>query len=110
MNIILLLVSFLASVVGAICGIGGGVIVKPILDSLSIASVATISFMSGCMVLSMSSYSVVKALAAKESLVDFKTGTPLAVGAAIGGVLGKDLFGLLQSAAVQPERVGGYQA
>lgn len=28
------LVSFLASIVGAICGIGGGVIIKPVLDML----------------------------------------------------------------------------
>ncbi|WP_444659851.1 sulfite exporter TauE/SafE family protein [Caproiciproducens sp. R2] len=110
MTIILLLISFLASVAGAICGIGGGVIVKPVLDSLSVASVSTISFLSGCMVLSMSCYSVCKELLNGESQVAFRTVTPLAVGAAAGGILGNNLFSLLRAAAAQPERVGGYQA
>lgn len=87
--LIFLGVSFGASVVGAICGIGGGVLIKPILDAFGVLSVASISFLSGCTVLSMSCYSVLKARLSKESLVDLKTGTPLAIGAAIGGVAGK---------------------
>lgn len=110
MVVILLLVSFGASIVGAICGIGGGVVMKPLLDALNIASVAEISFLSGCMVLCMSCYSVGKAMLEKESLVKFDTGTPLAIGAALGGIVGKNLFSALQVMAVQPERVGGYQA
>ena len=110
MEILVLCIAFGASIVGAICGIGGGVIIKPLLDAFGIASVAEISFLSGCTVLSMSCYSVVKALAAKESLVKFQTGTPLAIGAAIGGILGKNLFSMLRAMAAQPERVGGYQA
>lgn len=110
MEIVVLAIAFGASIAGAICGIGGGVIIKPLLDALGIAGVAQISFLSGCTVLSMSCYSVGKALAAKESLVKFQTGTPLAIGAAIGGILGKNMFSILQSMAAQPERVGGYQA
>ncbi len=110
MEILILAVAFGASVVGAICGIGGGVIIKPLLDALGIAGVAEISFLSGCTVLSMSCYSVGKALLAKESLVKFRTGTPLAIGAAIGGMLGKNLFSVLRDMAAEPERVGGYQA
>ena len=52
------IVCFVASVAGAICGIGGGVIVKPVLDVFGWDSVSTISFLSGCMVLTMSCYSV----------------------------------------------------
>lgn len=110
MNFILLIISFLASAVGAVCGIGGGVIVKPVMDSLSVASVSAISFLSGCMVLSMSCYSVGRELVARESLVDFKTGTPLAIGAALGGILGKSLFSLIRNISPQPECVGGYQS
>ena len=84
--VIFLAVSFGASVVGAICGIGGGVLIKPLLDAFGVLSVASISFLSGCTVLSMSCYSVVKAWLGKESLVEMKTGTSLAVGAAAGGV------------------------
>ena len=69
-GIIFVLVAFLASVIGCICGIGGGVIIKPVLDAFGLYSVSTISFMSGCIVLSMTTYSVVKATLAKESVIE----------------------------------------
>ncbi len=110
MYFVLLLVSFCASAVGAVCGIGGGVIIKPLLDALGVAGVSTISFLSGCTVLSMSCYSVGKAMLAGERDIEGRPGTPLALGAAVGGVAGKALFSLLRSMAAQPERVGGYQS
>ena len=107
MSMVAFLVSFLASTAGAICGIGGGVIIKPVLDLFQMASVSTISFLSGCTVLSMSLYSVGRAAASRDSVVDFKTGTPLALGAALGGVLGKQLFTAVKEAASNPNMVGG---
>ena len=103
MSILAFLVSFLASTAGAICGIGGGVIIKPTLDLFQMASVSTISFLSGCTVLSMSLYSVGRGLLAHDSTVDFKTGTPLALGAAIGGVFGNNC--LLPSRKPLPTRI-----
>lgn len=103
-------VSFLASVVGAICGIGGGIVIKPTLDMFHLASVSTISFLSGCTVLSMSCYSVAKGMLAHDSQVDLKTGTPLAVGAAIGGVLGQNLFAAVKSLFEHAGMVGSVQA
>ena len=108
--LIFLGVSFRASVVGAICGIGGGVLIKPILDAFGVLSVASISFLSGCTVLSMSCYSVLKARLSKESLVDLKTGTPLAIGAAIGGVTGKMMFQYLSDMFTNKDQVGAIQA
>lgn len=108
--LIFLGVSFGASVVGAICGIGGGVLIKPILDAFGVLSVASISFLSGCTVLSMSFYSVLKARLSKESLVDLKTGTPLAIGAAIGGVTGKMMFQYLSDMFTNKDQVGAIQA
>lgn len=61
MQVLVLLVSFFACTVGAICGIGGGIIIKPVLDATGVADVATINFLSGCTVLSMTLYSVLKA-------------------------------------------------
>lgn len=103
------MISFLASIVGAICGIGGGVIIKPLLDSFGILDVKTISFLSGCTVLAMSTYSFVVAKVKKESLVDMKIGTPLAIGAAVGGVVGKSLFQALVRSFDQ-NYVGAIQA
>lgn len=102
--------SFLASVAGAICGIGGGVIVKPTLELFGWVSASTISFLSGTMVLAMSCYSVTKSLRAKEKAVDMKTGTPLAIGAAIGGVVGKAVFNLIRSQSGNPNTVGAVQS
>lgn len=103
-------ISLLASVAGAICGIGGGVIIKPTLDLFGLAGVATISFLSGCTVLSMSCYSVGKSLLAKEGRVDMALGTPLALGAALGGVVGKRMFTAIRAMFADPNAVGAVQA
>ena len=110
MDILFFLVAFLSSIVGAICGIGGGVVIKPVLDMLQMGSAATINFLSGCTVLSMSLYSVSKALRSGDSKVDTATGTPLALGAAIGGVIGKELFRIVKGMFTNGEMVGGVQA
>lgn len=104
------IVSFGASIAGAICGIGGGVLIKPLLDAFGVLSVATISFLSGCTVLSMSCYSVAKAKTSGESLVDLKTGTPLAIGAAVGGIAGKMMFQVIASLSPDRNKVGAVQA
>ena len=108
--LLFLAVSFGASVVGAICGIGGGVIIKPALDLFHLASVSTISFLSSCTVLSMSLYNVAKSLASPGSAIDTKTGTPLALGAAVGGILGQNLFASVRAAFSDPNAVGSVQA
>ncbi len=64
--IIAFLISFMACIVGAICGMGGGVIIKPVLDFIQFGSASTISFMSGCTVLAMTAYSVGKSLISGE--------------------------------------------
>ena len=109
-SLLFLAVSFLASIAGAICGIGGGVIIKPVLDLFGLASVSTISFLSGCTVLSMSCYSVVRNMLGGESKVKLATGTPLAIGAAVGGIVGKQLFSAIKAAAPHPEQVGSVQS
>lgn len=109
-SLLFFVVSFMASIAGAICGIGGGVIIKPVLDVFGWASVSTISFLSGCTVLSMSCYSVGKSMLAGEKSVDLHSGTPLALGAAAGGVVGKQLFTMIRDSAPNPDMVGGIQA
>ena len=104
------IVSFLASTVGAICGIGGGVIIKPVLDMLHLETVATISFLSGCTVLSMTCYSVGRSMLAGERRVALRVGTPLAAGAAVGGLLGKQLFTLIRGFFENQNTVGAVQA
>lgn len=96
MPLILFLVCLAASGVGSIAGYGGGVIIKPVLDALHILPVSTISFLSGCTVLSMSIVSLLRTRANGVAL-RVRTTTPLALGAAAGGLLGKWLFELVRS-------------
>lgn len=95
MLVLYFIISLTASVAGAICGIGGGVIIKPTLDLFHLDTVASVSFLSGCTVLAMSSYSVGRSIIAKDSAVDLKLTTLLGIGAALGGIAGKELFSMV---------------
>lgn len=91
-----LIISFLASVVGAISGIGGGIIIKPMLDAFGGFSVSTISFLSGTTVLSMTVVSLVKSLRL-GAVIEKRSSTILAVGGVMGGIAGKYLFDLAKA-------------
>ncbi|MCI9007594.1 MAG: sulfite exporter TauE/SafE family protein [Lachnospiraceae bacterium] len=107
---IFFLICFLASAVGAVCGIGGGVIIKPVLDAFGILDVETISFLSGCTVLSMTAYAVLKSRAGGNAKGDKKVRYPMAAGAALGGLAGKELFSFVASLSPDRNRVGAVQA
>lgn len=109
-DVIFLCTSFFASVFGAVCGIGGGVIIKPVLDASGMLDVSMISFLSACTVLIMSLYSVGATLIKRENVLDAKTATPMAVGAAIGGVAGKEIFEALLLLLPHTDGVGRIQA
>lgn len=108
------IISFLASIIGSICGIGGGVIIKPLLDSTGLLDINTVSFLSGCTVLSMSVISVLTtAYNSKKSGVnslELREVTFLAIGAGIGGVTGKELFLQLSRVLEDINLVGATQA
>lgn len=103
-------IAFLASTVGAICGIGGGVIIKPVLDWMHMESTAAVNFLSGCTVLSMSCYSVLCATASKSHQVETKMGVPLIAGAVLGGLGGHKLFQLVQGLFENQNRVSAVQS
>lgn len=104
------LISFGASIIGAICGIGGGIIIKPVLDAAGVLSVSTISFLSGCTVLAMTGYSVLRAKLSGSSGIEARTATPLALGAAFGGIGGKAMFERVSALFAAPDTVGAVQA
>ena len=93
---ILFIIAISASVLGALTGIGGGVIVKPVVDAAELLPSATANFLCGCMVLSMSIVSMIRNRKASKPPMKFVT--PLAFGAAAGGVSGNLLFGLVKKA------------
>lgn len=109
--VIIVLVCFFASVVGAICGIGGGVIIKPVLDATGVMAVTTVSFLSGCTVLSMSVVSLYKNLKAKKNFeFDKVFATVLALGGVVGGLTGKEMYQRIVNGLTDSSRVGAIQA
>lgn len=108
MNLLIFLICLFASVVGGICGIGGGVIIKPVIDAMGIMSVSAISFLSGLTVLSMSVVNMIKQR--KSGLVELGMGSLLAAGSVAGGLLGNNLFQILKEILGQDDVVGMIQA
>lgn len=93
------------SVIGAVCGVGGGVLIKPALDAMNCMSVASVSFLSGCTVLSMSAISAAKNLKKRETAIGKQT-LPLGIGAAVGGLLGKELLQSLLAGGADAQKAG----
>lgn len=103
-------VTFIACILGTICGMGGGIIIKPVLDATGVMSVSAITFLSGCTVIAMSCWSVGKNFLKKESQVELPTTAVLALGAAMGGLLGKQLFSMVAGLFADKNTAGGVQA
>ena len=85
MGLVLFLVCLLASGIGSICGIGGGVIIKPVIDMQGIMSVNEASFLSGLTVMAMAMVNII--MRRKTRLLDMRIGSLLALGSVAGGVL-----------------------
>ena len=79
---------------GAYVGLGGGVIIKPLLDLIGKDPINIVNFYSACAVFSMSISSTIKHIKSKTK-IDFKLIVSLSVGAVIGGILGSRLFDYL---------------
>ncbi len=108
---IILFVCFFSSVAGSICGIGGGVMIKPTLDAAHMMDVASVSFLSGCTVLSMSAVSLYKNLKNKDNSDFHKMfASILTVGSILGGIIGKSVFQLLLDISEIRSKAGAIQA
>ena len=103
------LICLLSTTLGAISGIGGGVIIKPVFDATVALSVSQISFLSGCSVLAMSIVSLLSSRGG-ETKIDGKRTTPLAIGSAVGGVLGKLIFDVIKNSADNDGLIGSIQS
>lgn len=91
-------IAILASIIGSISGIGGGIIIKPVMDCFTDLTPSAISFMSGCTVLSMACSSYIRGLKSPVKL-NYATTLWLALGASFGGWLGKTVFSIIASNA-----------
>ena len=109
MPVLYFFISLGASIVGAISGIGGGVIIKPVLDGISSFNVSTISFLSGSTVLSMTTVTLFRSRNSPVKL-NKRIGTLMALGGVIGGFLGKMLFDMVKSGFGNDRVVGATQS
>ena len=85
------LIAFGASLVGAVSGLGGGVIIKPLLDLLDRHGVSTISLLSSVTVFAMSAAALLRHLSA-GGRIQLRLGALLSAGAILGGYGGNFLF------------------
>ncbi len=108
-SLIYLTVSFIASVIGSISGIGGGVVIKPSLDALNRDPIASINFLSGCTVFAMSIVTVLRNLRAGIKL-DLRVSVTIGVGAIFGGIAGGKLFSLAENRVADPSHLAIFQS
>lgn len=89
--VIYFLIAIGATTVGSLTGMGGGVIIKPLMDVLHGFDVQTIGVLSSITVFSMSVVSIGKQMIAKTK-IPFDTAVPLALGSVAGGLAGEKLL------------------
>lgn len=108
MEILIFFICLIAATAGSICGIGGGVLIKPALDWFGIMDVTTASFLCGLSVLAMAATNVLRQR--KQHEIEVRTSTLLAAGAVIGGLLGNQLFQLVKLYTGRDTLVGAVQS
>lgn len=80
-----------ACIVGALSGIGGGVIIKPVLDLFGFHTVEIVGFIASCSVFAMSISSSVKQIRAKTKIQP-KIVLLIAAGSITGSIIGNTIF------------------
>lgn len=80
-----------ATVIGALVGMGGGIIIKPLLDLIGYHTVEVVGFISTCAVFSMSISSSIKHIKNKTK-IEPKIVLLVSAGSIIGGIVGNEIF------------------
>lgn len=107
-GIVYAVVIFIATFLGACAGLGGGVIIKPVLDFISYHDLSVISFISTTAVFTMALYSTMKQVMNKVQF-DLSMIALIAIGAMIGGNIGSTAFDMVLK-VWNPMLVKGTQA
>lgn len=96
MELICFIVAIIATTIGASSGIGGGVIIKPVLESMNIFTLPTVNFLSSATIFAMAVVSIAKQIKQKDK-INFKNTSILAIGSIIGGIVGQKILRVLVS-------------
>lgn len=94
--IIYFLIALLATLIGSAAGMGGGVIIKPLMDLMGDYNVVTISVLSSITVFSMAVVSTIKQL--RKGFKVNPTVMATTAGAVLGGIVGSMLFSFIKAA------------
>lgn len=86
--IIYFILALFATTAGSLTGMGGGVIIKPLMDMLGDYDVQTVGVISSVTVFTMAIVSVIKQIKSKTK-IPFNTAIPLAIGSVFGGFTGQ---------------------
>lgn len=90
-NLIYFIIVFFSCTLGAVSGIGGGIIIKPIMDSMGGLPVATINALSSITVLTMTTVSIIETR--RNAIgIPWKIILSFAAGSILGGISGQKLL------------------
>ncbi len=101
------LIAFLATCIGAMTGVGGGVIIKPVMDLVGTFDAGSIGVLSSITVFAMAISSCIKQFMAKTK-IDMKIAVALAIGSLIGGNIGQQILTMISS-QIDPKLVTSVQ-
>lgn len=90
------LIILISTILGAITGLGGGVIIKPLFDIIGYHSAASIGFYSSVAVFTMCMVSIYKQTR-KGFNFKFNMLLTISLGSIVGGILGEKIFNILSS-------------
>ena len=109
MKVIYLFVALFSTTIGATSGLGGGVIIKPVLDALGQYDIITIGIISSFTVLSMAVVSTVKQYVGGIRFEGKKTAF-ISLGSILGGISGKIAFSLISNSIIRAEMITAIQS
>lgn len=96
MQIIYFLVALFSTILGSSAGLGGGIIIKPVLDSLGDYALPTINLLSSSTIFIMSIVTVFYQLKKKDK-INPKNTIVVATGSVVGGIIGQKLMNFILS-------------
>ena len=93
--ILYFVITLIATLIGSVAGMGGGVIIKPVLDLIGDYDIVTISMLSSLTVVSMALTATVKQM--RNGFLVTKPMIAVTAGAVIGGTLGGVIFSIAKA-------------
>lgn len=90
-NLTYFLLTFLACMIGGVSGLGGGIIIKPVMDAVGAYNISTINALSSITILTMTTVSIIKGRRNAQG-VSLRMVTTISLGGILGGIVGNYLF------------------